>query len=148
MSLRDAFIVRQHRSGECIEIALIPRAARTWPLPVALIQLDSQDVRPRAEAGGKIVEQAAADVAGQEFGGRVRDRQELAIAARKFPAAILKRDLDAPIGGLHLDRRVPGRQQRVVIQVGDDRSHGIAQGKKSITYWFSSSGPSTSAATR
>ena len=71
-----------------------------------------------------------ADVGGQELGRRVGDRQEPAVAAGKDPAAVVERDVD--LFALFDDDQlfVLGRQEDVVIELGDDFAERVADGEK------------------
>src|SRR5262249_16703860 len=78
------------------------------------------DVRDLLGLFAECCEQTLADVGGQEFGSRVRDGQNAAIAAGDYPTPVGVRDGHLAVVVLDLNLRMIGGQQQVVIEPSRD----------------------------
>src|SRR5262249_34664959 len=88
-----------------------------------LLDLDAEGVGTEAIFALKDVEQALAEVAGEQLGRGVLDRQQDAVVSGEEPFAVAVADMDAPRRGLDADQGVARRQQHAVVQfVGQSAS--------------------------
>src|SRR5262249_37023161 len=87
-----------------------------------------EDVGAEAVLLAEDVEQAQAEVAGEQFGGGVLDGQEDAVAAGEEPLAVAVADVDAARRLLDADQRVAGGQQHAVGQLGGQGGGVALQG--------------------
>ena len=66
-------------------------------------------------AYGERIAEPDGQVASQKLGGRVRYRQQNAIASREYPAALLKSHFHTLVVRLDANHRMPRRQQHAVV---------------------------------
>lgn len=91
------------------------------PLSVAFIDGDAEFFRTRNVLKAEPFEQPLAQIFGQQFGGRLRQRQQDAILAWEDPAALFKGCCHLVVVCTDLNRRVHRRQEHAMIEfLGQD----------------------------
>ncbi len=94
-------------------------------LAVAFVEFESQMFGSDA-CLGKQCGQPLADVGGEELGRGIGNGEQAAIAGRECPVTVAERGGDVSVFFKHLQLGMFGRQEHVVIELGDDRAELIA----------------------